>query len=142
MNIAKLKNGDESALKRFKDKEYPILDREHYGNNPPDFSPKEMTLIVKDAGAMYGFISFIVKAGIAYIDSVLVDRQHRGKGIGRRLVATAEKKARMLGAHKIWLETGASWPARRFYESLGYSTRAVLPNDVGHKDCVLMDKML
>jgi hypothetical protein len=47
-----------------------------------------------------------------------------------------------MGAHKAWLETGADWKAKDFYESKGYQIRANLNNYYAHQDFVLMDKDL
>ena len=47
-----------------------------------------------------------------------------------------------LGAHKVSLETGVNWEARKIYEKLGYKVRTHLPNDFGHQEFVLMDKEL
>lgn len=142
MNIIELDKNTASALEIFKNNEYPALDREHYGDNPPNFVPKEVTLIIKEDEEIIGFITIVIKAGITYIDSLLVGAKYRHKGVGQQLVRSAEDKAKELGSHKIWLETGIDWPAKSFYEKLGYTVRTVLPNDIGHKDCVLMDKML
>jgi GNAT superfamily N-acetyltransferase len=142
MNITELNTDTEQSLQSFKQKEYSILDKERYGNDAPNFTPKEITLVMKEGGDILGFITIVIKAGITYIDSLLVAAEHRNKGVGKQLVAEAEEKARQLGSHKIWLETGVDWPAESFYKKLGYKTRCVLPNDVGNKDCLLMDKML
>ena len=57
-------------------------------------------------------------------------------------MAATEEKTEEAGAHKISLEIDLHWSAKGFYEKLGYTVRAVLPNDVVHQDFVLMDKML
>lgn len=142
MEISELQSNEQDILTVFKDKEYPATDKDHYGDNIPDFTEKEFTLISKESGEVTGQIHIIIRYGIAYIDSLLIGVEHRGKGLGKKLVDMAEVKAKENGAHKIWLETGSTWSAKGFYEKLGYVIRTILPNDVGHQDCVLMDKML
>ncbi len=142
MKINELNKGDESILQALKDREYPALDKEHYGDDQPDFEEKEFILIAKEQELIAGFIKIIIRFNIAYIDSLLVGNDFRGKGYGKELVKTAELKAKENGAHKIWFETGLTWKAKSFYEKLGYTVRTILPNDVGHQEFVLMDKML
>ncbi len=142
MQITELQSNEQNILQSFKDKEYPATDNEHYGDNIPDFTEKEFTLISKESEVITGQIHIVIRYGIAYIDSLLIGTEYRGKGLGKQLVEMAELKAKKDGAHKIWLETGSTWSARGFYEKLGYAVRAILPNDVGHQECVLMDKML
>ncbi len=60
----------------------------------------------------------------------------------KQLLEQAEREAKKLGAHKIWLETGAEWSARKLYDSLGYVERGILKNFYGHKDFIIFDKDL
>lgn len=142
IHIVEHNEGEAMALDAFKQKEYPAADSEHYKGHAPSFSRSEHTLILKDGEIIAGFITIVFNTGVVYVDSLLVAADYRRKRVGWNLVEAAEKKARSLGAHKIWLETGADWPARTFYETCGYTVRAVLPNDIGHKEYVLLDKML
>jgi ribosomal protein S18 acetylase RimI-like enzyme len=63
----------------------------------------------------------------AGVEDVVVDAPHRGRGIGRRLLAAAEAWARERGALRLALladETNA--PALDFYDRLGFTrTRLV-----------------
>jgi ribosomal protein S18 acetylase RimI-like enzyme len=142
MNITELDSTENVELRAFKDAEYPAVDKAHYGENTPNWESYEFTLVAKEENEIAGYIGITIKLGIAYIDSLLVGEKFRGKGIGGKLVIKAEEKAKSFGAHKIWLETGNTWGTKEFYEKLGYIVRAILPNDVGHQECISMDKML
>lgn len=142
MDIIELEDQQGDTLKAFEDSEYPLVDKEHFGNQLPNFNNSSHTLVMKDGDSIAGYITIDIKLGIAYINSLLIGKNYRRKGIGKQLVAKAEAKARSLGAHKIWLETGRGWDAKQFYEALGYMVRTILPDDAGHQDFVLMDKML
>lgn len=48
--------------------------------------------------------------------------EYRGQGVGRRLLAAVEEKARALGCCKVTLEVLENNPARQIYEASGYST--------------------
>jgi GNAT superfamily N-acetyltransferase len=142
MNITDLNNVDNSAFQNFKEVEWKKADVEHYGNNLPSFNVTEKTLVAEEAGVILGQIRLKIDQGVAKMESLLVGSDYQGKGVGGELVKKGETWALENGAHKITLETGQDWSAKTFYEKLGYSVRAVLPNDVAHQDFVLMDKML
>lgn len=141
MKILEVHEGDQELI-NFKNREYPISDKQLYGETHPSFTPKSFTIIAKNEGNILGFVSCIIKSGITYIDFILIGVKYRNRGIGKKLIIAAELKAKELGSHKIWLETRVSWNLKGFYEKLGYIVRASLPNDVDHQEYLLMDKML
>jgi GNAT superfamily N-acetyltransferase len=56
------------------------------------------------------------------VHSVVVDRRHRGQGVGHALMAAVEAQARQHGFQAAWLQVLArNQPARQLYERLGYS---------------------
>ena len=142
MKIKNLSEVNEEDFKKFKTIEWKKADDEHYGDKPPNFTVLEHTFVAEEAGEIIGQIELKIDQGVAKIESLLVGSLHQGKGIGGDLVMASESWALANGAHKISLETGSEWSARKFYEKLGYEIRAVLPNDVAHQDFVLMDKIL
>ena len=142
MEITQITNQEESALDQFKSQVWPEADAEHYGNNQPAFFRDTMTLIAKDNNEIVGYITLIIDSGVAQIEPLMVKTELKGTGVGKQLLKAAEKKAKELGVHKIWLETGADWKAKGFYEHFGYSIRTTLPNHTGGREFVLMDKIL
>jgi ribosomal protein S18 acetylase RimI-like enzyme len=51
-----------------------------------------------------------------------IDANHRGHGLGSRLLAHVEDAARELGASRLWLETSnLNYPAVGFYRKHGYA---------------------
>jgi ribosomal protein S18 acetylase RimI-like enzyme len=83
-----------------------------------------------------------------YVCGMAVDAEHRRKGIGRALMAEAERACRELGLRKLSLivfEQNAD--ARRLYERLGYVEKGrhpVIPHPLIHYtgDALLMVKEL
>ena len=77
--------------------------------------------------AVVGYISVVVLGDdvrYVYIDDFCVDGEHRGRGIGTRLLRRCEEYSEKLGVTYIALhveETNAS--ARRLYEKNGYAPR-------------------
>ena len=56
------------------------------------------------------------------IEGLVVDREHRGRGIGQMLLDDAETWARAMGCSLVRLRsTDARTEAHRFYEHLGYT---------------------
>lgn len=142
MKITESVNQDHSELEAFKGLVWPSADKEHYGDNQPNFSCGQFTLLAKDNDRIIGYISVAVDTGVAQIEPLMIHPEFQGKGIGSGLLRAAEEKAKSLGVHKVWLETGSDWKAKSFYEKHGYSVRTVLPNHTGGREFVLMDKML
>ncbi len=74
-------------------------------------------------GWVHAVASEYVETGVfVIIGGLVVDRQHRGQGIGRLLMADAETWARGRGCAVVRLSsTLARTGAHRFYERLGYT---------------------
>jgi ribosomal protein S18 acetylase RimI-like enzyme len=67
---------------------------------------------------------------------IAVDSKEQGKGVGRRLMALAEKEVRHRGGRLVIVETSSLEkyePTRRFYRSLGYAEMSAIPDfyDIG-----------
>lgn len=70
-----------------------------------------------------GGLSGVMAWGWLFIDAVWVDPSARGQGVGRRLLAMAERHGAEAGCHSVWLDT---FQARGFYEKLGYTVFGLL----------------
>jgi ribosomal-protein-alanine acetyltransferase len=82
------------------------------------------------SGKLIGSMVILFRAGTtsARIYSLAVTEAARGLGVGRKLMARAEREARKRGCSKIHLEVRAdNVPAMRLYEKLGFEKTAVLP---------------
>lgn len=68
-----------------------------------------------------------VPGPFAFVSDLVVLPEHRGRGIGRRLLARAERHARQRGAALLKLAVLAeNTAARRLYEELGYAEHEVV----------------
>ena len=65
---------------------------------------------------------------VTYIDTLWVDSEYRGKGLGKKLLAEIENTAKEKGCYLIHLDT-FDFQAKEFYERFGYWVFGVL------KDC-------
>lgn len=65
---------------------------------------------------------------ILYVSTVFVDEKYRRKGYGRALIEEMEKRAKLLGANTIRLDT-FSWQGKDFYLALNYEQVGFYRND-------------
>ena len=65
--------------------------------------------------------------GWMYVDILWVDEKYRRRGIGSRLLRSAEEEAIKRGCHHVHLDT-MSWQAPEFYKKHGYSVIGILPD--------------
>jgi len=78
-----------------------------------------------------GFSTFACQT-LVNVHDVAVLSGHRGRGVGRLLLAAAESEARTRGACKLTLEVlSGNVPARRLYEALGFADYQLDPA-MGH----------
>ena len=68
--------------------------------------------------------------GWLHVETLWVADAHRGQGLGRKLMATAESFGRDQACHGAWLETSSA-DAFAFYRKLGYSLFGELANGEG-----------
>jgi len=76
-----------------------------------------------------GFSTFAAQP-LLNLHDLAVIAEYRGRGIGRRLLEAVEQHARATRCCKVTLEVLEANPARRLYESMGYSAPAY-DNDAG-----------
>lgn len=70
-------------------------------------------------------VPFLTRAPICRIGSVVVDEQHRSKGIGKALIAHCDHWAKTRDAHQIRLEVMAfNTRAQALYASLGFKVQS------------------
>lgn len=141
-----IKNATKSDLLRldtFKEIEWPSVDDAHFENRElVDFDEQELTLIAEEGEEIAGYIKIRTEMGTCEIESLIVGSKFRNKGIATQLVLKAEELCKEMKLHKIFLETGVNWEAKKLYEKLGYEVVCVLKNHYANKDFVLMEKPL
>jgi N-acetylglutamate synthase-like GNAT family acetyltransferase len=102
-----------------------------------------LTLVAMEKGMPVGCVSLkqqeIKKLPhlTPWLASLIVKKSHRGKGIGKRLLSAAEKKAKALGFKSLYLYTTT---AQKFYEENGW-TEVQRMTRRGNKIVVLEKKL-
>jgi GNAT superfamily N-acetyltransferase len=105
-------------------------------------SPSHAGWVAEYDGFIIGFVSVSVEdhwcgEKDAWIGELMVDERFEREGVGRSLIAQAEKWATLRGLRHMRLTTGAAnYGAHAFYERLGYGLNEVtltrvLPADNG-----------
>jgi GNAT superfamily N-acetyltransferase len=88
------------------------------------YAPARFAFLSRDgAGALRAGVMGTLSWGWLFIEAVWVGDALRGRGVGRALMAAAERHAREAGCHSVWLDT---FQARDFYLGIGYETFGVL----------------
>ena len=101
-----------------------------------------LSLVEYDAaGAIIGGLLGGTYWGWMYVDILWVHENHRKRGIGSRLLATAEDEAIRRGCHHVHLDT-MSWQAPDFYKKHGYEVIGILPDIPSENQKFLLMKKL
>ncbi len=122
-------------LKEFNRREWPSANLEHFGHSR-DWNTKHYILEAYDHQNLVGTLGLKIEAGVAYIGTMLVAKDQRRKGIGKKLMEKAKQIAKQDNAHKIYLQTGNDWQSVHFYEKLGYKITGRLLNHYFNKDFI------
>src|SRR6476659_7948199 len=89
---------------------------------------RPLVIEVRDAdGAIVGGLWGTTAYGWLFTQLLVVPEQSRGQGLGQQLMSMAEAEALKRGCHAAWLDT-FEFQARAFYEQIGYSCFATLPD--------------
>lgn len=129
-------------LQSFSDEQWPIADKEHHGDVPPDFLTRKYTILAKENDQIVGYMYLEIDMGVALINSLLVHNNFQRKGVASELTRKAEEKAKKESCHILKLETGKNWGSMKFYESQGYAVIADLKQYYNKEDYVLMEKRI
>jgi ribosomal protein S18 acetylase RimI-like enzyme len=96
---------------------------------------------ISASGAMVAGIHAHTGGDWLYIASLWVDEDHRGRGLGKRLLGLAEETAIDKKCHGVYLYT-YSFQSPDFYHKHGYVTIGTLDNFFGnHKKYYMVKKL-
>jgi ribosomal protein S18 acetylase RimI-like enzyme len=94
-------------------------------------------VLVRNGTQPIGFVSCLIRGKTLNIDMIAVDKRAQGKGLGSRLMSTAERFGIRRGCDNVVLYVDqANRGAQRFYEKKGY----VIHSYVAKYECYEMTK--
>ena len=87
---------------------------------------------ILDNGALIAGLDACMTAfKILYVSTVWVDEKFRLKGLGKMLIEEMERRAKLLGANTIRLDT-FDWQGKEFYLAMGYEIVGKYKNEIDH----------
>jgi ribosomal protein S18 acetylase RimI-like enzyme len=101
-------------------------------NNPPE-KQQRFGFVVTDNGRFIGCSSGLAHkindhyGKYFYLSDLLVEKEYRKKGIGKKLLELLENKIKLLGIEYIWTWT-AGYEAQDFYIKFGYEIFTTFEN--------------
>nr|WP_282572279.1 GNAT family N-acetyltransferase [Roseomonas acroporae] len=94
---------------------------------------RPLGVFVRDAaGKILGGLAGGTYGGWLYVRHFWVSEPLRGRGLGREMLARAERRALARGSHSVWLDT-FSFQAPEFYRRQGYEVFGELDVPPGYK---------
>jgi len=97
------------------------------------------TYLLVEAAAILGFGGVMIVGDEAHITNLLVAPEHRGQGLGRRLMIGLIQAAVGAGARHLTLEVRASnHAARQLYASVGMAPVGMRPGYYGDDDALIL----
>jgi len=152
METRLLEAGDETAVDRFLDR-IPEGDRTFFKEDVADpevraawFRPGPARLLALADDAVVGYVAVVPLAGWSrHVGElrVIVDPEHRGRGIGQELTRRAMLEALDLGLTKMVIEVRADHESRiDMFRALGFVPEALLADHVRDHAGELHDLMV
>jgi ribosomal-protein-alanine N-acetyltransferase len=102
--------------------------------------PTRETYVVREGEDVVGFlIVCMTGAFIGYIQTICIHPDHRGRGLGSRMVEFAEQRIFREAPNVFMCVSSFNHGARRLYERLGYRMVGELPDYIvaGHSEILL-----
>jgi GNAT superfamily N-acetyltransferase len=93
-------------------------------------------------GEIVGALHLRIAASLAHIEALYVLPAHRGKGIGRALLARSEEISNYYNCHKMTAGVMNASPALKFFAGSGYHVEAILPQHTFKLDVAMVRKFL
>jgi ribosomal protein S18 acetylase RimI-like enzyme len=152
MEIRRIEPGDRAALERFLD-EIPDADRTFLKEDVADpdvvaawVLPGDARSIAVDGGDVVGYVAVIALHGwSSHVGEVriVVDPDHRGRGVGQALARHAVLEALELGVAKLVVEVIADQEALiAMFVALGFEPEALLIDHVRDRSGELRDLLV
>lgn len=131
----------DQTIEAFQKAEWIPAGLTHFGRKI-DWKKENKVFTASEDEKLIGVLELSIQAGVMHIEALIIKHDEYGRGIGKMLMQKAEALAGERQLHKIYLETGKTWDATKFYEALGYKVTGELPNHFEKQDYVEYSKFL
>lgn len=76
--------------------------------------------VVKSDNEIDGAICLLEKDGFFHLETITVQKDKQGKGVGRQFIYFAKKKAKKDGFDRLYVDTYCEYNVDKFYEKCGF----------------------
>ncbi len=125
-------------------KQWPSANEEVFGfTEQAKWKMEEHILSARKDGEIIGIAQFRIIGGVAYLSTILIKEDYRGKGkIGQPLLKKFEASAKEKACHKLSLKAYKNSRAATFFAKHGYVEEGILKNDIHGIDWVMMARYI
>ena len=141
--MIKILESTAEEIKEFNGFEWKEADRIFYGENKV-WKEQDFVFKAVEKGEIIGSAYGKFSAGVLYIDDLIIKKNKRGKGIGKKLMEKVLGWGKDMAAHKAYLVTKKedNSMARSFYEKLGFLKKGEFKNHYHRFDFVIYEKSI
>ena len=76
--------------------------------------------MIKDHDAVCGAVCLLEKEGQFHLETIAIEKNQQGKGLGKQFVDFAKTKAKENGFSSLFVDTYCEYNVDRFYEGCGF----------------------
>ena len=76
--------------------------------------------MIKDSNAICGAVCLLEKEGQFHLETIAIDKNRQGKGLGKHFIEFAKTKAKENGFSSLFVDTYCEYNVDRFYEGCGF----------------------
>lgn len=128
-------------MRAFDKDEWKQYDFEHFGKDVI-WDTVFYYVEAEEDNRIVGTMELKIEAGIGKVTTLLVAKSNQRKGVGKALMQKAEEITKQQNGHKLFLTTGKTWEALKFYQTIGFQITGELRDHYFHVDFVELTKFL
>jgi len=103
---------------------------------------QSVDLLALDGEIVVGTARLRIAASLGHVERIVVDPEHRRRGIGRALLLELDAIANYYNCHKMTIGVLHNGEAQRFFEACGYHEEGVLLQHDFKLDVAMLRKFL
>ncbi len=76
--------------------------------------------MIKDHHTLCGAVCLLEKEGQFHLETIAIEKEHQGQGLGKQVIEFAKAKAKENGFSSLFVDTYCEYNVDRFYEGCGF----------------------